>query len=142
MMTPSVRHITLGRFFSDESGQGSSASFLPPAQPALLTLTADGSMRIWVEVTVTPPTPPLPAPVSSGTPPQHPKPSQQVHCSLLLQRKPQRLSMYISAYTIATPSLPARSAPRASGMVPWRVTSVPFRLRQSHKARSMYQETH
>ena len=87
MMTPSVWDIRLGGLLSDESGQGSSPSFLPPAQPALLTLTADGAMRIWVEVTVTPPTPPLPAPVSSGTPPQHPQPSQQVWCSTFLQRK-------------------------------------------------------
>ena len=97
MMTPSVWHMKLGGLLSEEGGQGSSPSFLPPAQPALLTLTADGSMRIWVEVTVTPPTPPLPAPVSSGTPTQHPRPSQQVRCSILLQSKPQRLSTCILA---------------------------------------------
>ena len=85
----------LAGLVSDESGQGGSPSFLPPTQPALLTLTADGAMRIWVEVTVAPPTPPLPAPVSSSASPQHPKPSQQVWCSVLLQRKPQRLSMCV-----------------------------------------------
>ena len=96
MMACSVRHIRLGRLLSDETGQGSSPSFLPPAQPALLTLTADGSMRIWVEVTVAPPPPPLPAPVSSSTPSQHPKPPEQVWRSILLQEASKAVNIYQS----------------------------------------------
>ncbi len=39
---------------SDEA-DGYSGTLLRPAQPALLTMTNDGVMRIWVEVTMAPP---------------------------------------------------------------------------------------
>ena len=32
--------------------EGPSGALLPPAQPALLTMTHDGVMRVWVEVTM------------------------------------------------------------------------------------------
>lgn len=35
-----------------DSGQGPAGALLPPAQPALLTMTRDGVMRVWVEVTM------------------------------------------------------------------------------------------
>lgn len=38
----------------DESGGPTKGGLLPPAQPALLTVTRDGCMRVWVEVTMAP----------------------------------------------------------------------------------------
>lgn len=35
-----------------EEADGPAGALLPPAQPALLTMTRDGVMRVWVEVTM------------------------------------------------------------------------------------------
>lgn len=37
-----------------EHGEGPAGALLPPAQPALLTMTRDGIIRIWVEVKMPP----------------------------------------------------------------------------------------
>ena len=66
---------------ADSDVQGGGPTLLPPSQPALLTMTADGVMRIWVEVTVTPPPAALPAPLSPKEAPraqQAPKAAEQV----------------------------------------------------------------
>ncbi|CAL5224911.1 g7676 [Coccomyxa viridis] len=84
-----------GDLYSDDSAQGG-ATLLPPSQPALLTMTADGVMRIWVEVTVAPPTPVLPGPVSPKEPPakaqQPPKaveaPTKSHFCTSLVIQPP------------------------------------------------------
>ena len=74
---------------ADSDVQGGGTTLLPPSQPALLTMTADGVMRIWVEVTVTPPPAALPAPLSLKEAPeraqQAPKAAEQVPalCSIL-----------------------------------------------------------
>ena len=79
--TASLPIITL-RCAADADIQGGGTALLPPSQPALLTMTVDGVMRIWVEVTVTPPPAALPAPLSPKEAPeraqQAPKAAEQV----------------------------------------------------------------
>ena len=63
---------------ADADEPGSGPMLLPPAQPALLTLTADGVMRIWVEVTLTPSSPSASAAPTPKRSPEQPKSPQQV----------------------------------------------------------------
>lgn len=41
-------------FSGSEEGEGDMGTLLRPAQPALLTVTRDGVMRVWVEVIMAP----------------------------------------------------------------------------------------
>jgi hypothetical protein len=62
-----LRHISCPVQGSEE-GEAAPGALLPPAQPALLTLAADGTMRVWVEVTMAPPKPPESAAAASSSP--------------------------------------------------------------------------
>ena len=75
-MNGGAEHAVLCCADADEPGSG--AVLLPPAQPALLTLTADGVIRIWVEVTLTPPSPSASASTTPKRSPEQPKSPQQV----------------------------------------------------------------
>ncbi len=60
-----------------------------PSSPALLTVGADGALRLWVEVTLAPPSfPPRPPPPPPPTPPPTPPPISRHFCIALVVELP------------------------------------------------------